>query len=247
MLSRQPVDLEHKVAIVTGGGTGIGRAVALDLARFGARVVVCGRRKDRLDEVVGAVLAGGGEGLAVPADVSAETDVNDVVRKAIEAYGQIDILVNNAGVSDGGLIHEITPDTWDRMMATNLRGPFLMTRAVLPYMRQQKSGHVINISSESGIEHYQGDASYGTSKHALNALSEYTQRENQDWNIRVNTICPGMVVTEMTENEPGLVYERCLYPEDISDLVVFLLTRRINIKIGTPVLIQTMLDPWKKE
>jgi NAD(P)-dependent dehydrogenase (short-subunit alcohol dehydrogenase family) len=247
MLSRKPVDLEHKVAIVTGGGTGIGRAVALDLARFGARVVVCGRRKKRLDEVVSAVRAGGGEGLAVQADVSAETDVDNVVRTAIEEYGQIDILVNNAGVSDGGLIHEITPDTWERMMATNLRGPFLMTRAVLPYMREQKSGHVINISSESGIEHYQGDASYGTSKHALNALSEYTQRENQDWNIRVNTICPGMVVTEMTENEPGLVYERCLYPEDISDLVVFLLTRRVNIKIGTPVLIQTMLDPWKKE
>ncbi len=130
-------------------------------------------------------------------------------------------------------------------MAVNLRGPFLMSRAVLPVMRSQGSGHIINISSESGLEYYSGNGAYGVSKHALNDLGEYIQRENQDFGIRVDTICPGMVVTEMSRNSPGLDHEKCLYPEDIADLVVWLLTRRPNIKIGRPILIQTMENPWE--
>lgn len=244
ILSRHPVDLENKVAIVTGGGTGIGRATAIALAFAGARVAICGRRADRLDEVVSSVRAMGAAGIGLVADVSVDNDVERVVRSVIDRFGRVDILVNNAGISDGGFIHEITPETWDRIMAINLRGPFLMTRAVLPGMREHRCGHIINISSESGLEYYQGDAAYGTSKHALNAFSEYIQRENQDFNIRVNTICPGMVVTEMSENEVGLQHEKCLFPEDIADLVIFLLTRRPNIKIGTPILIQTMINPW---
>jgi NAD(P)-dependent dehydrogenase (short-subunit alcohol dehydrogenase family) len=247
MLSRHPIDLENKVAIVTGGGTGIGKAIAISLAHSGARVAVCGRRADRLDEVVSDMRAIGAAGIGITADVSLEEDVQRVIQKTIESFHQVDILVNNAGVSDGGLIHELAPEIWDRMMATNLRGPFLMTRSVLTGMRERRFGHIINISSESGLEYYAEDASYGSSKHALNAFGEYIQRENQDWNIRVNTICPGMVVTEMTEKEPGLVFERCLFPEDIAELVMFLLTRRPNIKIGTPILIQSMLNPWDSD
>jgi NAD(P)-dependent dehydrogenase (short-subunit alcohol dehydrogenase family) len=237
--------LQSQVAIVTGGGSGIGRGIALALAGEGARVVVCGRRKERLEETVQAIWEAGGGALAVPGDVSKEADVEKIVQAALDAYGQVDILVNNAGVFKGGPFHELDAATWDENMAVNLRGPFLMTRAIIPHLRARRRGHIINISSESGLEYYADDTAYGTSKHALNAFGEYIQRENQELGIRVNTICPGMVVSEMTENEPGLNHAKCLFPEDIADLVLWLVTRRPNIKIGTPILIQTMENPWE--
>jgi len=170
-----------------------------------------------------------------------------LVQTTLKTFGGVDILVNNAGIDGGGQIHAHDVSVWDHIMAINLRGPFLMARAVLPLMRAKRSGHIINISSESGHEHYEGDGAYGVSKHALNALSEYMQRENQELGIRVDTVCPGMVVTEMTENSPGLDHEKCLYSQDIAELVLWLLTRRTNIKIGAPILIQTMENPWESE
>lgn len=237
--------LESKVAIVTGGGTGIGRGVAVALAQAGSHVVVCGRRQQPISETVLSIQQQGGKALAVPADISQETEVEGLVQSAIQAFGTLDILINNAGVSGGSPIHTQDIPDWDHVMATNLRAPYLLARAVLPTLRAKRSGHIINISSESGLEYYPGDGVYGISKHALNALGEYIQRENQDYNIRVNTICPGMVVSEMTVNAVGLDHEKCLFPEDIADLVIWLLTRRPNIKIGTPILIQTMLNPWE--
>jgi NADP-dependent 3-hydroxy acid dehydrogenase YdfG len=171
--------------------------------------------------------------------------VERIVEAARKAFGTVDILVNNAGIYRNGRIAEHKIDAWDEVMDINLRGPFLFSRAVLPEMQKQSYGHIINISSESGIEYYLASGTYGVSKHALNALSEFIQRENQDFDIRVDTICPGMVVTEMTENDPGLNHDKCLYPEDIADLAIFLLSRRQNIKISTPIMIQTMLNPWE--
>jgi len=237
--------LEQQVAIVTGGGSGIGRGIAVALAGEGAQVVGCGRRADHLDETISAMKKVGGDGLAVQADVSDPADVDRLVNATIKAFGEIDILINNAGVGGGDQIHQHALKDWEKVMAINLDGPFFTARAVLPYMRSQRKGHLINISSESGLEYYQGDGAYGITKHALNAMGEYIQRENQEFGIRVNTICPGMVVTETTEHSAGLDHSKCLYPEDIADLVIWLLTRRANIKIGTPILIQTMLNPWE--
>ena len=238
--------LKDRVAIVTGGGTGIGRSVALALGAQGCKVVVCGRRPDRLEQTVQTIAAAGGQGLALKVDVSNEDEIERLVQTTLENFGKIDILINNAGIADKGLeMHEIELQDWDRVMATNLRGAMMMMRAVLPWMRRQQSGHIINISSESGLEHYTRDSVYGTSKHAFNALAEYAQRENQELGIRINTICPGMVVTEMTATTPGLDHAKCLVPEDIADLAIWLLTRRQNIKIGTPILMQTMVNPWE--
>jgi len=238
-------DLANRVAIVTGAGTGIGRGVARALAREGVKVVICGRRQEPLDDTISAIREIGASGLAVQADVSQAEDVQKVVNAAVEAYKTVDILINNAGIGGGGQIHEHDIETWDRVMAVNLRGPFLMARAVLPLMRAQQHGEIINISSESGLEYYEGNGAYGVSKHALNALGEYIQRENQAFGVRVNTICPGMVVTGMTHDTPGLNHDRCLQPKDIADLVIWLLTRRANVKIGRPILIQTMENPWE--
>jgi NAD(P)-dependent dehydrogenase (short-subunit alcohol dehydrogenase family) len=237
--------LSGKVALITGGGTGIGRGVALALADKAVHVVICGRREAPLTETANAISKTGAESLAVQADVSDSGGVDRLVRATLDKFKRIDILINNAGIFAEAPIQDLEVETWDTIMAVNLRGPFLLTRAVLPIMRRQRSGHIINISSESGMEYYPGDGAYGVSKHALNAFGEYTQRENQELNIRINTICPGMVVTEMTEDSSGLDQSKCLYPEDIADLVLWLLTRRANIKIGTPILIQTMQNPWE--
>jgi NAD(P)-dependent dehydrogenase (short-subunit alcohol dehydrogenase family) len=239
------LNIQGQAAIITGGGTGIGRGIALALGGAGVKTVLCGRRLGPLEEAAAVVRSAGGEALPVQADVSVEADTKQLVDTVLKNFGRLDILVNNAGVGGGDEIHRHDPDDWNAVLDVNLRGPFLMARAALPHMRSQRGGHIINISSESGLEFYPGDGAYGVSKHALNALGEYIQRENQEFGIRVNTICPGMVVSEMTENSPGLDHSKCLYPEDIADLVLWLLTRRPNVKIGTPILIQTMLNPWE--
>lgn len=238
--------ISNKVAIVTGGGSGIGRGIALALGQAGGRVVVCGRRRANLDQTIQTIQEKGGDGLAVQADVSDEQEVTRLLQQVIERYGTVDFLINNAGIDGGAPIHEHSVEDWDRVMAVNLRGPFLTSRVVLPVMRAKGFGHIINISSESGIEYYPGNGAYGVAKHALNALGEFIQRENQDFNIRVDTICPGMVISEMSRDEPDLNLDRCLTPEDIAELVLWLLSRRSNIKIGTPILIQTMLNPWEQ-
>lgn len=239
------VDLGGKTAVLTGGGTGIGRGIASALIQEGVTVVVTGRRREPLEDFVAEALAAGGQAMAAPGDVSIPEDAQRIIQQVVNEYGSVDFLINNAGVGGGSSIHNHDVALWRTILSINLDGPFLMSRYALPVMRNAGSGHIINISSESGLEYYPGSGAYGVSKHALNALSEYIQRENQDLNIRVDTICPGMVVTEMTHDRPGLDHGKCLYPEDIADLVLFLLTRRPNIKIGTPILIQTMLNPWE--
>ncbi|MFP3853708.1 MAG: SDR family oxidoreductase [Anaerolineales bacterium] len=239
------MDIQGNVAIITGGGSGIGSGVAKALAKQGVKVAICGRREEPLQRTIGEIESDGGTAIAIPADVSKQHQVARLVEQTLDRFSQIDILVNNAGIGGSGAIDEHAVETWDEVMAVNLRGPFLTSRAVLPGMRERESGHIINISSESATTYYEGSGAYGVSKHALNALSEYIQVENQDKGIRVDTICPGMVVTEMTEDRPGLDHYKCLVPRDIADLVLWLVTRRPNIKIGTPILIQTMLNPWE--
>jgi NAD(P)-dependent dehydrogenase (short-subunit alcohol dehydrogenase family) len=239
--------LHNKTALVTGGGTGIGKGIALELLKNGADVVICGRRLQPLVDTEKAAreVSTQSRCLYFQADVSDEKDVDRLVSSTIKEFGKIDILVNNAGLGGGSYIHNHSTEKWDQILAVNLRGPFLLSKAVLPLMREKMNGHIIMISSEAGLEYYPGNGAYGVSKHALNALGEYIQRENQDFNIRVNTICPGMVISEMSQDSPGLNLAKCLNPNDIADLVIWLITRRHNVKIGKPVLIQTMENPWE--
>ena len=238
------MEIQGKSVIITGGGSGIGAGLATRFAQEGAHVIICGRRPEALDRTASQGAGLPGEIVPVPADIGHETDVEKLVTYAVTRFGNIDILVNNAGVGGGGAIHTHSVADWDRVMAINLRGPFLLARAVLRHMRRQQAGEIVQISSEAGLVHYTGSGAYGVSKFALNALGEFIQMENQDHGIRVHHICPGMVISEMTEDSPGLDRDKCLTPQDIADLAVFLVSRRPNVKIGRPVLIQTMENPW---
>ena len=237
--------LKDKVALITGGGSGIGEGIARMFATEGAAVVICGRRAASLARVAGDIRAAGGVVHTITADVAQAEDVARLVEETVAQFGAIHILVNNAGVdASDAPIHEYSIAEWDRVMAINLRGPFLLARAAVPIMRRQGEGDILNISSEAGLEYYSETGAYTVSKFGLNALGELLQVENQEFGIRVNTICPGMVVTEMSQDAPGLNHERCLYPADIADMALWLVTRRANVNIWRSLLIKTMLDPW---
>jgi 3-oxoacyl-[acyl-carrier protein] reductase len=236
--------LNGKVAIVTGGGTGIGRAIAFALASEGVKVAICGRRHEPLAQTAAQIEAQAGTALFVPTDVSQAEEVEQLVKITSDSLGPVDILINNAAIGGGKAIHEVTVDEWDKMMAINVRGPFLMARAVLPLMRQRQQGHIINISSEVAVGHYAGTGVYAVSKHALNALAEIMQRENQKFGIQVNTICPGLVATETMANNPRLNKEKCLQPADIANTVLWLFRNGDRARIGQPILLQTVANPW---
>jgi NAD(P)-dependent dehydrogenase (short-subunit alcohol dehydrogenase family) len=237
--------LQDRTAIVTGGGTGIGRSTALALAHAGARVVIGGRRREPLGRVVDEVTAAGGTCLAIPADVAHEDEVERLVNAAVAAFGTVDILVSSAGIIGANLIHEHSVQLWDDMMAVHLRAAFLLARAVLPVMRAQRRGDIILVSSEAGLDYYVGYSAYGVAKHALNALGEFIQRENQDHGIRAMSVCPGMVATDATKDMPGLNLDKCLTPDDVADLVLWLVTWRHSVKIGRPVVLHTLENPWQ--
>jgi NAD(P)-dependent dehydrogenase (short-subunit alcohol dehydrogenase family) len=237
--------LKGKVALVTGGGSGIGAAIAKALAAEGAKVVIAGRRAERLAKTVKAIKAVGGTALDIPADVSREVEITALVEETVAAFGPIDILVNNAGMhARHAPVHEHKTSTWDKTMALNLRTPFLLARAVLPGMRQKRYGHIVNISSIAGLKVPVGAGAYTISKHALNTLTELIQLENQDYNIHAHAICPGMVDTPMAEGIP-VVKENLLPAEQIAELVRWLVTQPDNVKIGRPILIETMKNPWQ--
>ncbi len=240
-------NLSGKVALVSGGGTGMGRAIVKALAKEGVKIAFCGRRLPPLEQTLTQVQELGGEAVYFQADVTLQSEVERFVEFALQQYGTLDILVNNAGASSRGQIHEHDIKIWDDTLAVNLRAPFLLSRAVLPILREKHSGAVINIGSEMGIGHFKGGGAYSIAKHALLDMALMMAVENQPFGIRVNTICPGWTYTEMTSGIRQLNPEKTLQPEDIADMVLWLLKLRPNIKINDPIYISPMQDPWEKD
>jgi 3-oxoacyl-[acyl-carrier protein] reductase len=225
-------DLSGKVALVTGASRGIGRAVALRLARCGARVAINDRRSAaEAEEVAHEIRSQGGEALVMPADVSLAADVERMVKETERAFGRIDILVNNAGVSRDTLILRMSEEDWDQVMATNLRGAFLCTKAVLRTMMRQRWGRIINISSVSGLAGNAGQANYAAAKAGLIGLTKTAAREMGSRNITVNAVAPGFIETDMTKDLPEALRQEALHrillgrtgtPEDVAAAVAFL-------------------------
>lgn len=192
--------LADKVAIVTGGGSGIGRAIAQEFAREGARVAVSDFVSETGLETVDLIKAEGYEAIFVRADVSQEADIDQMVSQTVNTYGRVDILVNNAGIS-GGLawLTDISGDDWDKLMAINLKGPFLASKRVFPEMAKNGKGNIINIASMASTAAGRGGLPYTASKHGLLGFTRQLAFMVGGQGIRVNAILPGPIATPMIE------------------------------------------------
>lgn len=189
--------LKDKIAIITGAGTGIGRACAELFAAEGARVALAGRRRERIDQVAAAIRSRGGQALAVEADISRAGDVGRLVEKTLGEFGGIHILVNSAGVLFIGTAEETSEGDWDSVLDINLKGTFLVSRAVLPAMRRAGGGSIVNISSILGLVGMKNRAAYAASKGGVTLLTKAMALDHAGEGIRVNCICPAIVETEL--------------------------------------------------
>jgi 3-oxoacyl-[acyl-carrier protein] reductase len=217
--------LVGQVAIVTGAGRGIGAAIARKLSGMGAMAVLCGRTKSALDATAKAISEAGGKAEVVPCDVTVLRDLEEVVAQVDRRFARADILVNNAGI--GGFskpLHELRPDDWDRILNTNLRGVYYAIRAFAPIMIRARGGHIINISSLAGKNALPNGAAYAASKWGLNGLTYSVAEELRAHNIRVSTVCPGSVDTELSPHT-GKDPANMLQPDDVAHAVAMLVTQ----------------------
>ena len=193
-------NIAGKVIVITGASSGMGEAAARHLAAKGARVVLGARRSDRIEAVAAEIAGAGGQATAVATDVTKREDVRELVDRAVETYGRIDVLINNAGLMPLSPMDRLKVDEWDRMIDVNLKGVLYGVAAALPHMQQQKSGHIINLSSVAGHKIFGGSAVYSATKSAVRVISEGLRQEMAPHNIRVTIISPGAVKTELLEH-----------------------------------------------
>jgi 3-oxoacyl-[acyl-carrier protein] reductase len=222
---------EGRVAVVTGGAKGIGRAIATHLAQGGAKLVLAGRSEGPLEELRAEIQGQGGEAVAVRADVAVEADADALCARALEAFGKAEILVNNAGVTRDGLLLRMSDADWDQVIDTNLKGAFHCTRAFARPMVRQKWGRIVNIASVIGLIGNAGQTNYAASKAGLLGLTKAVAKELASRHITVNAVAPGFIETAMTDSlgekvREGLMAQipmgRLGKAEDVAQAVGFL-------------------------
>lgn len=219
--------LQDKVALVTGAGRGIGKAIALRFAEEGARLILCARTASQLEGTTEAVRATGRACVSEVVDVSREDEVTQLVQTGLARFGQIDILVNNAGISNPKPFLETTIADWEEAIRVNLMGVVLCTRAVLPGMLHRRSGAIINIASAAGLRGLPGSPAYTASKSAVIGLTHALGDEVGEQGIRVNVVCPGPIKTELLDRSPVKDFvlkntAHLLPPEDAAGTVLYL-------------------------
>jgi NAD(P)-dependent dehydrogenase (short-subunit alcohol dehydrogenase family) len=218
--------LEGKVAVVTGGGRGIGAAITERLAVMGASVVICGRSMPPLEKTASRIAADGGQCEAVQCDVGELASVENLAHRVQQTFGRCDILVNNAGIgSFSAPLHELKPAEWDAVMNTNLRGVFYCMRSFAPMMIEAGAGDIVNISSIASKNPLPNGAVYAASKWGLNGLSYSAAEELRKHNIRVTVVCPGSTATELSPHE-GKDPRRMLQPSDVAHVVEMIVTQQ---------------------
>lgn len=244
--------LESKVAIVTGGASGIGEATAVAFAAEGAKVVVADIDEARGLAVVDGLAAGGTEALFVRTDITSEDDVMNLIDSTVARFGRLDVVLNNAGIGAPGLAHETTLASWRKVLAVNLDGVFLVAKHAIIQMKRNGGGSIINTSSIMGSVATSGAASYVASKHAVIGLTKALCVEYAGDGIRVNAVCPGYVMTPMGEDDlagdptlPALhPLGRFASPEEIAKSVVFLASDDSSFVTGSSLLVDGGYTAW---
>jgi 3-oxoacyl-[acyl-carrier protein] reductase len=227
-------DLKNKNALITGAGKGIGKAIAIALAKEGVNVILVARTQEEIESVAVKARSLRVKALAITADVADINSVNAAVEKALTEFGTIDILINNAGIGAFGKFLELEPATWERIIQVNLMGTYYVTRAVLPNMIERQTGDIINISSTAGLSGNALTSAYSASKFAVLGLTESLMQEVRKHNIRVTALTPSTVATDMakelnlTDGNP----EKVMQSEDMAELIIaqLKLNRRVFIK-----------------
>lgn len=234
--------LRGQTAVITGAGRGIGAAIARQLAGLGAAAVLCGRQRALLEATAAAIAQDGGRAEVVPCDVMDLRSVEAAADIVERTFGRVDILVNNAGIGAfAGPLHTLPPDSWDRVLNTNLRGVFYCIRSFAPMMIRARSGLIVNISSLAGKNALPNGAAYSASKWGLNGLTYSVAEELRGHNIRVSVVCPGSVHTELSPHE-GKDVARMLRPEDVAHVVAMLVTQAPQ-SFASEVLLRPTLKP----
>jgi 3-oxoacyl-[acyl-carrier protein] reductase len=223
--------LDNKVAVITGAAQGIGKNVALLLAKKGASVVLCDINLEMAGETARGIEEGGSRCLALKSDVSSFKDAEKTIKETIENFGSVDILVNNAGITKDNVLLRMKEDQWDQVMAVNLKGTFNFTRAAVKVMLRQRSGKIVNIASITGLMGNAGQANYSASKAGIIGFTKSIAREYADRGITVNAVAPGFITTAMTDAIPEKEREELIKqipmkrlgtPEDVAKTVYFL-------------------------
>lgn len=255
-MTNSPFDLKDKVAIVTGGGTGIGRSIAIEFARVGADVVVASRNLENLEKVAAEIMSLGRRALAIATDVRKPEDVDTMVKRTLEEFSRVDILVNNAGAGFNCPLEDMSPGAWDVIMNIDLRGVFLCSRAAGKVMIQQKKGKIINISSIAGVYGSPMMAHYGAAKAGVINFTKSLAGEWAKHNINVNCIAPGPILTEgyqilreaggLGDLPPGRnALNRWGRPEEIAYATIFLASEASSFVTGETICVdggQTRLE-----
>ena len=233
-------NIQGKVVVITGASSGLGEAAARLLSAQGATVVLGARRVDRLRSLADELTGSGGKAIAIATDVTRYDQVKRLVDAAVHTYGRIDVMINNAGLMPQSPLERLKIDDWNRMIDVNIKGVLYGIAAALPYMKQQKAGHIINVSSVAGHKVRPGGAVYAATKHAVLALSDGLRQEVKSYNIRTTVISPGAVATELPNSvtEPDIaenirkIYEIAIPAESFARAVIFAISQPEDVDVN---------------